>query len=62
MNKIIIYKGRFSSDRCSACGGSGSKKCPRCDATGTFTDGSECYYCKGVGYFQCEKCKGTGLV
>lgn len=27
-------------------------KCPRCDGTGTFYDGSRCYYCQGVGWYE----------
>lgn len=33
---IILPKIIYYSDRCSACGESGAKKCPRCDGTGTF--------------------------
>ena len=47
---------------CRACNGNGKHKCPRCDGTGTFMDGSTCYYCKGYRLTKCGACDGTGKI
>lgn len=47
---------------CRTCGGDGKETCFRCGGTGTFNDGSTCYYCQGKGYIECKACDGTGKV
>lgn len=64
---IMIYFGEegrdgFMAHKCSCCDGTGQKRCPRCWGTGTFDDGSTCYYCQGTGTVTCNACDGRGQV
>lgn len=60
--KIVIPSGKMADHSCRHCGGSGMMKCPRCDGTGTFHDGSTCYYCNGAKEVTCNACGGTGII
>ncbi len=55
-------EGKLADHSCRCCGGSGQMKCPRCDGTGTFIDGTTCYYCKGKGRVECSACDGKGRI
>ena len=55
-------EGKLADHSCSCCSGSGMMKCPRCDGTGSFTDGSKSYYCQGSGKVECKECDGTGII
>lgn len=45
---------------CLKCNGSGVLKCPLCNGTGAYLNGTICPECHGTGEIICPKCHGTG--
>jgi hypothetical protein len=70
--RVVVKQGWFSDTygECSACGGSGQRRCSICNGTGTRLNScsachgkgrnSNCSQCSGTARFPCTKCGGSG--
>lgn len=58
-NPVVIE--RCSSEKCTACNGTGKFRCNTCNGTGKVDD-ETCSGCNGAGDFVCDTCNGTGEI